>query len=271
MIGPWAHGAFSGIFPDFNFGFQSSAGAVDLTALQLHYFDFHLKGIENGLIEEPPVRIFVMGKNEWRNENDWPLSRANIEEWFIHSDGKADSIEGTLSLEPPSNEPHDSFIYDPIKPVPTIGGPTLLQGVELGANAGPRDQRLNEKREDVLVYTSKILQEPLEVTGYLMFLLYASSSTIDTDFVVRLCDVYPDGTSRLLAEGIQRARFREGYEKELFLKKDEVAEFKINLVATSNVFMPGHKIRVDVPAVLFPALIATRILAKKLGLTELKI
>ena len=106
-----------------------------------------------------------------------------------------------LSRDLPSDEPYDSYVYDPNDPVPTIGGPTLLQGVEIGANSGPRDQRENEKRKDVLTYTSQILQEPLEVTGPLKALLYASSSAVDTDFVVKLCDVFPDGASRLLAEG----------------------------------------------------------------------
>ena len=265
LIGPWAHGAFSGTFPEYNYGIFSSAGAVDLTTLQLHYFDYYLKDIDNGLCDEPPVRIFVMGKNEWRLENEWPLARTNYEKWFFHSDGNSGLEAGILSRDLPLDETYDTYVYDPNDPVPTIGGPTLLQGVEIGANSGPRDQRENEKRKDVLTYTSQILQKPLEVTGPLKAMLYASSSAIDTDFVVKLCDVFPDGTSRLLAEGILRSRFREGYEKEVFLKPDEISVFPVNLVATSNVFMPGHRIRIDVTSSSYPRFDCNANSGKKIG------
>ena len=206
-----------------------------------------------------------MGKNEWRSENEWPLARTKYEKWFIHSDGESGLETGTLSQDLPTDEPYDSYLYDPNDPVVTVGGPTLLQGVEIGANSGPRDQRENEKRKDVLTYTSHILQKPLEVTGPLKVMLYASSSGVDTDFVVKLCDVFPDGASRLLAEGILRARFREGFEKEVFLKPDEIAVIPVNLVATSNVFMPGHRIRIDITSSSYPRFDCNANSGKKIG------
>ncbi len=265
LIGPWAHGAYSGTFPEYNYGIHSSAGTIDLTTLQLHFFDHYLKGIDNGLCNEPPVRLFVMGKNEWRSENEWPLARTKYEKWFIHSSGNSGLETGILSRELPSDEPYDTYVYDPKNPVPTIGGPTLLQGVEIGANSGPRDQRRIEERKDVLCYTSQILQEPLEVTGPLKALIFASSSAVDTDFVVKLCDVFPDGASRLLAEGILRARFRGGYEKEVFLIPDEIASFPVNLVATSNVFMPGHRIRIDITSSSYPRFDCNANSGKRIG------
>jgi putative CocE/NonD family hydrolase len=252
LIGPWAHGAFSGFYPDFNFGILSSADVVDLAGLQLRFFAHYLKGEENGFAEEPPVRVFVMGENRWRDEHEWPLARTQYTPWFLHSDGNAGGTGGLLSSEGPAQEPWDTYLYDPRHPVPTIGGQTFLPGLLLGANAGPRDQRPVEARSDVLVYTSAPLEQPLEVTGPLTVTLYATTSAPDTDFVVRLCDVHPDGASRILAEGILRARFREGYQQPRPVEPGQMYEYKINLVATSNLFQVGHRIRVDVTSSSFP-------------------
>ena len=262
LVAPWAHGAFSGAYPDHSFGVFASADIVDLTGLQLPFFARYLKGEDNGFHQEPPVRIFVMGENRWRDEQEWPLARTQYTRWFLHSNGDAGRTGGTLSPEGPGQEAGqeawDVYLYDPRNPAPTVGGPTFLPGLQIGANSGPRDQRPVEARPDVLVYTSAPLEQPLEVTGPLTVILYAATSALDTDFVARLCDVYPDGASRILAEGILRARFREGadwdspYEQPRPVKPGQVYEYQINLVATSNLFQPGHRIRVDVTSSSFP-------------------
>jgi putative CocE/NonD family hydrolase len=252
LVGPWAHGATSGAYPDYSFGILSSVDLVDLTGLQLPFFTHYLKGEANGFDQTPPVRIFVMGENQWRDEQEWPLARTRYAPWYLHSDGNASREGGTLSLEAQQQEPYDIYLYDPRQPTPTVGGQTFLPGLLLGANAGPRDQRAVETRPDVLVYTSEPLERPLEVTGPLTVNLYAASSAPDTDFVARLCDVYPDGASRILAEGILRARFREGYDQPRSIEPGRVYEYHINLVATSNLFQPGHRIRLDITSSSFP-------------------
>jgi putative CocE/NonD family hydrolase len=252
LVGPWAHGAFSGGYPDYSFGVTAAADFVDLTALQLQFFGYHLKGSSSALADQPPVRIFVMGEKCWREEDEWPLVRTQYTPWYLHSHGGAGSAGGGLSPEKPAEEAWDVYLYDPRHPAPTLGGPTFLPGLLIGANAGPRDQRPAEARSDVLVFTSDVLEEPLEVTGPLTAVLYASSTASDTDFVVRLCDVYPDGASRILAEGILRTRYREGCEQPVPMIPSEVYAYRINLVATSNVFLPGHRIRVDVTSSSFP-------------------
>lgn len=248
LIGPWSHGAFTGLFPDFNYGVLSGQDVIDITAIQLHFFDYHLKGSANGLPAEPPVRIFVMGENKWRDENEWPLTRTQYTPWYLHSDGGA----GTLSPVAPTDESPDSYIYDPHDPTPTIGGSTFMHGLVLGIHAGPKDQRPAESRPDVLVYTSDVLTQPLEVTGPVKVTLYAATTALDTDFVARLCDVYPDGASRLLAEGIIRARYRQGTDSARQITPNEVYEYTIDLVATSNVFLPGHRLRLDIMSASFP-------------------
>jgi putative CocE/NonD family hydrolase len=250
LVGPWPHaGQLHGEYPEVSFGL--SAG-VPLTDLQLRFFDHHLKGEDNGLDDEPPVRFFVMGENAWRDEHEWPLARTQYTAWYLHSDGNARSAGGTLSPHPPGQEAQDLYLYDPSDPCPTLGGPTLLPGFGVRANAGPKDQRPSEARPDVLVYTSDPLDAPLEVTGPLTCTLYAATSAPDTDWVVRLCDVHPDGASRILAEGILRARYREGTKEAKFIEPGRVYAYQIDLVATSNVFLPGHRIRVDVTSSSFP-------------------
>ena len=249
LVGPWPHGDLHAAYPDYDFGV--SAG-VDLTSLQLRFFDRHLKGADSGLDEEPPVRIFVMGENHWRDEYEWPLARTAYTPWYLHGDGSAGTVGGVLSLDPPGVEARDVYLYDPRDPCPTVGGPTLLKGFGVRANAGPKDQRPSEARPDVLVYTSGSLDAPLEVTGPLTCTLYAATSAPDTDWVVRLCDVHPDGASRILAEGILRARYREGTVEAKPIEPGRVYAYEIDLVATSVVFLPGHRIRVDVTSSSFP-------------------
>ena len=251
LVGPWGHGSAYGAYPDHRFKEFGTAGEVDLADLQLRFFDLHLRSGE-APEDEAPVRIFVMGENAWRDEQEWPLARARPERWFLHSDGGAAGPGGGLSLEAPAAEAEDEYVYDPHDPAPTVGGPTSLPGKMMRPSAGPLDQSAVERRDDVLVYTSEPLQEELEVTGPLELVLHASTSAPDTDFVAKLCDVDPDDCSRILAEGVLRARYREGLERPVSVEPDRVLEYRIDLVATSNVFLSGHRIRLDVTSSSFP-------------------
>ena len=202
LIGPWAH-RFPYTSPtsqgtgDIDFG--PNAG-IALHETQLRWFDYYLKGINTGILEEAPVKIFVMGENVWRDEQEWPLARTHYTPYYLHSQGQANSLRGDGRLDPgvPGEEPADRFIYDPHDPVPTCGGNTLIIPM------GVQDQRQVETRQDVLVYTSAPLTTPLEVTGPLVVTLFAASSAPDTDFTAKLVDVRPDGYAQNLADGIIR-------------------------------------------------------------------
>lgn len=198
------------------------------------------------------VRIYVMGENVWRDEDDWPLARAEERLWYLGGDGTSKSDAGTLMPHAPNDELSDAYLYNPHKPSPTIGGATGLPGLIEGSSVGPHDQRPVESRSDVLVYSSPVLAETIEVTGPVRAVLYASSSALDTDFIVRLCDVAPDGTSRILTEGVIRAQYREGLDSASLLEPNQIYKYDIDMVATSNVFMLGHRIRVDVTSSSFP-------------------
>jgi putative CocE/NonD family hydrolase len=249
LVGPWAHGSTYGAYPDHHFKEFGPEGRIDLAQMQLEFFGRHLRG-DGPAPDEPPVRIFVMGRNRWRDEREWPLARAQSERWYL---GGGDG-DRSLSLEPPGPEPPDEYIYDPADPAPTVGGPTSLPGRFLGTNAGPLDQTPVERRADVLAYSSPPLERELEVTGPLALVLYAVTSAPDTDFVGKLCDVDTDGRSRILAEGVLRARFREGLDRCGPVEPERVYEYRIDLIATSNVFLPGHRIRLLVTSSSFPRL-----------------
>lgn len=253
LVGPWGHGSAFGAYPDHSLEGFGPNDRIDLAELQLRFFRDHLGGADpRAEPEEAPVRIFVMGENAWRDEHEWPLARARAERWFLRSAGDAAGNGGELSPEAPTGEPEDEYVYDPRDPAPTIGGPTSLPGRMMRPSAGPLDQGPLERRPDVLVYSSRPLERPLEVTGPLELVLHAASSAPDTDFVAKLCDVDPEGRSRILAEGVLRARYREGFEEPAAPEPDRVHEYRIDLVATSNVFLPGHLIRLDVTSSSFP-------------------
>ena len=244
VVGPWAHGSTYGTYPDHSFAGFRSDETFDLDASQLDFFSHHLKG-ETGA-DRAPVRIFVMGENRWRDEEEWPLRRARTESWYLRAGGG-------LSREAPASEEPDTYDFDPRDPAPTVGGATMLPPLRMGRmNAGPLDQREVEQRGDVLVYTSERLEHALEVTGPLEVVLHASSTATDTDFVAKLTDVDPEGVSRILAEGILRARFRNSFERPEPLEPGRPYECRIELVATSNVFLPGHRVRVVVTSSSFP-------------------
>ncbi len=187
-----------------------------------------------------------MGENKWRDEQEWPLSRAKPTSFYLRSGGRANGLggDGTLSSEPPAGEPPDRFTYDPWSPVPTgaIGGYSRI----------PSDQRDIEKRQDVLVYTSAPLERDLEVTGPLSATLWIASSARDTDFTAKLVEVHPDGTARAINDGILRARYRSSRSKPELLSPGVPTEITIDVGASSNLFRAGHRIRLDISSSNFP-------------------
>jgi len=254
LIAPWAHGAYSGTFAEHSHGWAADLALLNIAGLQIRWFDRWLKGIDNGIDREKPVRIFVMGENTWRNEEAWPLARTAYTPYYLHSDGHAnsDAGDGVLSPAAPIEEPADLFLYDPRSPVPTVGGATFLPGLYIAANAGPRDQRSVESRWDVLVYSSEPLTRAVEVTGPVRVTLFAATSAPDTDWTAKLVDVHPDGFARILCDGIVRARFRAGTAEAVPIVPDEPVEYAIDLWATSNLFQPGHRIRIELSSSNFP-------------------
>jgi uncharacterized protein len=245
LIGPWTHVNYTQPVGELSFGSGSQLNFVNLQSdfgrMQLRWFDHWLKGIDSGMLAEPPIQIFVMGANVWRFEQEWPLARAVDTPFYLHS-------RGLLSTSKPDSEPPDRYSYDPNDPVPTHGGALLLTPEFLN---GPRDQRAIEARPDVLTYTTPELEHDVEVTGPVRVELWACSSAPDTDFVAGLVDVYPDGRAYNLTNGIIRARYRSGLAESL-LEPDQPYRFWIDLWATSNVFKAGHRIRLQVTSSNFP-------------------
>jgi putative CocE/NonD family hydrolase len=225
----------------------------DENAVILDWYDYLFLGKQNEFANGKPVKIFVMGKNEWRYEDAWPLERAKSTSYLLHSSGKANSVtgDGVLSTVAANAEASDTYVYDPANPVPTVGGPLCCDAVHLAP--GPRDQKEVEARPDVLVYSTPPLEQDLEVTGPVTLDLYASTSAADTDFTAKLVDVAPDGTAINLTEGILRARYRESTTGEAKpIVPGQVYEYKIDMWSTSNVFLKGHKIRLEVSSSNFP-------------------
>jgi len=247
VMGPWAHGISSdGKVGDLNFGAES---LINLRRLQTKWFDYWLKGDKTGADTWPAFRIFVMGSNKWRDEQQWPLERTKYTLYYFHSEGAANTADGDgkLTTAKPSGEPGDEFVYDPNDPVPTAGGCNLV-----GCPAGPRDQSEVEKRKDVLVYTSEALKTELEVTGPVKVILYASSTAKDTDFTAKLLDVHPDGRPFNLCDGIVRASYRDSMSEPSLIEPGRVYRYEIDLWVTSNAFLPGHKIRIEISSSNFP-------------------
>lgn len=252
LIGPWLHGPLEGLVGEVDFGLQAASLLVLPEEIQLRWFDYWLKGEENGIVDEPPIRIFVMGDNQWRTENEWPLARTVYTPYYLHSGGAANSLhgDGALNLAKPSHEPVDTYVYDPRNPVPTRGGGLCCWRAALPP--GAYDQREVEQRPDVLVYTTPPLNSNVEVTGPIEVHLWAATSAPDTDFTAKLVDVYPCGYVRNVQDGIIRARHRTSLDQARPVKPGEVYEYVIDLSATSNVFQAGHRIRVEISSSNFP-------------------
>jgi uncharacterized protein len=247
IIGPWTH-FLSNSFESVDFGKNASI----LTQLPtiINWYAKWLRAENNKVMEGGPIRIFVMGKNEWRQEKEWPLKRTQYTKFYLHSDGDANTEngDGSLSLDTPNEENPDQYIYNPDNPVPTIGGTTIYGN----AKAGPADQKEVAAREDVLVYSTPPLEEDTEITGPIELVLYASSSALDTDFTARLVDVFPDGKAINLKDSVLRARFRKSLTEPANLEPGKIYRFEIPIGAISNLFKKGHRIRIQISSSNFP-------------------
>ena len=268
LIGPWGH--HHGVEPTkdgqrvLDFG---PAAGLDEQRIYHAWFDRVFKGLsptdKGGVatdgLGERPIRFFVMGRNVWKDADEWPPVGVRNVEYFLHSGGSSNTLrgDGSLSFEAPKTEPSDRFVYDPENPVPSHGGnhsvgPWSDSYKKLIWN-GPTDRRALEERQDILVYSTVPLEEDLEVTGNILLKLWAASSACDTDFVGRLVDVHPDGRAVNITEGVVRARYREGdgaHPK--LITPGEPLEYTIDLQATSNVFLKGHSVRLEVTSSNFP-------------------
>jgi predicted acyl esterase len=235
IIAPIGHGVMTEL------KYPANAAKLPACGNDVAWFDYVLNGKTNPVADEKPVHYYVMGDptdkmapgNYWRSADHWPPA-ATPTVFYFHPDGKL------MASTKPQGDGSKSYQYDPANPVPTVGG------AELGADIGPKDQRKVESRDDVLVFSTDLLAEPIEVTGRISAKLYVSSNCPDTDFTVKLADVYPDGRSMLVTDGILRARFRESFEEERLLEPGKVYEVTVDLWSTSLVFNKGHKIRVAV-------------------------
>ena len=256
LIGPWTHGVNS----------KSTLGELDFgpNALQENdatsrWLDCMLKERGAAAFQKAPIRVFVMGRNEWRDADEWPPKGTRFQKWYLHSGGAANGLNGNgrLDAQVAGDEKPDRYVYDPAKPVPTLGGNHSVGPYNPGlyelAMPGPFDQRPVERREDVLVFTSEPLAEDTEVIGPVTLKLHAATSARDTDFVARLVDVYPDGRAMNITEGVIRARFRdEQWERPTLLDPGRIYEYAIDLQATANVFLKGHRVRLDITSSNFP-------------------
>lgn len=247
LIGPWTHGAgevTNRIVGDVDFGPEA---AVDYNGLRLRWFDYHLKGIDNGIVNEPPVRLFIMGANRWRSEHEFPLARTVYTDYFLHA-GPSRSIDslndGLLGRDRPAAENPDTYQYDPRKPVPSIGGDLFIEPM------GARDHRPADRLS--LTYTTPPLEQDTEVTGLPKVEFYGASSAVDTDWVVTISDVHPNGYSQVLRQNILRARYREGDEKPVLLTPGKAQRYSIEIYPISNLFKKGHRIRLAITSSSFP-------------------
>jgi len=255
IIAPVAHCSFLRAAADTVVGERSMGDArLDYTEILNGFFDTFLKGESLTRIDSlPKVTYFTMGSNTWRSSDTWPPEGAKPMTFYLSSGGRANSLygDGVLAVAPPANNSPDVFMYDPLNPVVSYGGNVCCTGNAI--DAGSFDQRRMEARSDVLVYTSEPFKEGLELSGPITPTLYVSSDARDTDFTVKVLDVYPDGRAYNLDESIQRMRYREGYDKSpVFMEKDKVYKVALQPLTTSNYFAPGHRLRIEVSSSNFP-------------------
>jgi len=255
VIAPVLHCAYTRATENTIVG-ERSVGDARLNYDELIYswFDYWLKGDKSeNPADMPRVRYYTMGSNEWQTAETWPPQAAEMTAFYLDSDGQANSLfgDGTLSTDLPAEggQP-DAFTYDPMNPVPSYGGNVCCTGGAI--QGGSFDQQEMEARNDILVYTTEPLEEGMEVSGFVETTLYVSSDVKDTDFTIKLLDVYPDGRAYNLDETIQRVRYREGYDKEVFMEEGEVYKVELTPMATSNYFEKGHRIRIEVSSSNFP-------------------
>jgi len=247
IIGPWPH-SMSYKFDNVDFGPDSG---VPLRSIQLEWFDQWLMGKDTQIVSRPPVKVFVMGGNYWREDQDWPPADARHKKFFLESEGRANTLDGDGGLdEKTARGSEDHFVFDPRDPVPTRGGAVCCNPKVFAW--GPMDQRAVEQRRDVLVYTTKPLKQDVEVVGPVQAVLYVATSAKDTDFTAKLVDVSPDGTARNLTDGILRLRYRSSLEKGELAKPGDIYRITIDAGVTANVFLKGHRIRLEVSSSNFP-------------------
>ncbi len=238
---------------------QTMVGDLNVGDARLNYddliygwFDAKLKQ-DKAPVEMPRIRYYTMGKNQWQSSEVWPPANTKLTPMYLSSEGHANTLngDGILSFEMPGNQAlSDSFDYDPMNPVPSLGGNVCCTGGAIAA--GSFDQRTMELREDILVYSTEPLSQGVEVSGFIEAVLFVSSDAKDTDFTIKLIDVYPDGAAYNLDETIQRVRYRDGYDKEALMEKDKVYKLNISPMSTSNYFAKGHRIRIEVSSSNFP-------------------
>jgi putative CocE/NonD family hydrolase len=219
---------------------------LELFPAYLDFFDRVLKGKTD--VDQPRIRYFHMGPNKWCDTDVWPLPEATTRRWYLNSEGHANTAagDGTLDADAPHEEKSDEYRYDPADPVRTYGGKILYNA------AGPLNQQHLEQRDDVLCYTSEPATEAFDIMGPVALHLYAASSAIDTDFMTKLTDVFPDGRSIVLLEGARRARYRHGFDKEVFLEPGAIEEYELDLGDTAWRVEPNHRLRVQVESSNFP-------------------
>jgi putative CocE/NonD family hydrolase len=248
VIGPWPHN-MSMKFANVDFGKDSGA---PIRRMQLQWFDQWLKSKDTPLMSRPPVQIFVMGANRWREEHEWPLARTKTTPLYFGSGGHANTLngDGALGPRPPGRGRPDQFVFDPQNPVPTAGGAVCCNPKIFPW--GPMDQRQVERRPDVLVFTSPPLTKDLEVTGQTQVVLYAATSARDTDFTAKLVDVFPNGEARNLSDGILRMRYRTSLVRAELANPGEIYKLTIDAGVTSNVFLKGHRVRIEISSSNFP-------------------
>jgi putative CocE/NonD family hydrolase len=258
VIAPVLHCSYKRATEDTKVG-QLSVGDARLNYDELtwSWFDLHLKGVPNDFKQKNPrVRYYTMGTNRWQSADSFPVPGTRIQPMFLSSGGKANTRNGDGALlaaapvKAPAKDMPDTFTYDPMKPVPSLGGNVCCTGNAI--QGGSFDQSEQELRDDILVYTSEPLAEGLEVTGFIETTLYVSSTGVDTDITLKLIDVHPDGKAYNLDETIQRMRYREGYDKEVWMEKGKVYKVNMSPMVTSNYFATGHRIRIEVSSSNFP-------------------
>lgn len=255
LIAPVTHCAFRRATEETIVGERNVGDARwDYDALIYGWFDYWLKGEDNAIVDTlPKVRYYTMGMNRWQTSSAWPPEDAETVTYYLDSGGSANSIfgDGVLTTSQPGpDDIADVFTYDPANPVLSHGGNVCCTGGAV--EAGAFDQRHVEGRRDILVYTSEPLEEGIEVSGSIEITLYVSSDARDTDFTVKLLDIYPDGRAYNLDETIQRARYREGYDRQVFMEEGRVYELAVSPMSTSNYFAAGHRIRIEISSSNFP-------------------
>jgi uncharacterized protein len=248
LVGPWYHLPWARLTGATDFG-PEARNVVD--GWQLGWFDRFLRDEDTGA-SDSPVTVFLMGENRWIDESSWPPEGTEFRDYYLRSGGSANSIngDGELGLEPPDREPPDMYVYDPLFPVPSSGGHSCC--FPIIAPMGPADQAEVEVLNGVLVYTSARLEGDLTVIGPLGVTLYAATSSSDTDFTAKVCDVSPEGRSTNVQEGIVRARYRESLSDPSPITPEEVYEYRIDLGPTAHVFKAGHRVRVQISSSDFP-------------------